>query len=442
MAAVALLGATIVDVDAGICRQDQVLVIEDGRIAAVGPQGATAIPADAQRVNVAGRFITPGLIDMHCHLTMYDDVPLEMFLANGVTTVRDPGGRVAKQRLLRETVESGTRLGPRIVISGEILDGNPPVWSDDSIIVDSPDRAIAAVRHLAAQGADCIKVYNHVTEDVLMAIVAAAREAGLPVIGHVPRQLSMRRAVEIGMNGLEHIRITGGDFLPPDQAAALDPLPLPQREPRLWARIELDAPWVAEIIAELALRRVTLDPTLIVDEVGFSEEVGAEISHRDNRYLPPSTYERWAAEEQWTIDHVPSFMRVPESLRAAAADMHAKRREFVRRCAEAGVRVVAGTDGAGCGRLLPGFALHHELELLRACGLSPFATLRAATVDAAQALGLGDEIGTVAPGKAADLAVWKADPLLTHLQPSDLDTVWAQGSPHRPSELLQADVAP
>jgi len=252
----------------------------------------------------------------------------------------------------------------------------------------------------------------------------------------------MRRAVEMGMDGLEHVRITGADFLARDEAAGIDPLPLPAREPMLWARIDMEQAWVRDLVHVLAARRVTLDPTLIVDEVGFGEQGHTDFDHPDNRYLSRPTYERWVAVERWTAEHVPSLMRVPEALRRAAHEMLGKRGEFVRRCAEAGVRIVAGTDGVGLGRLLPGFALHHELELLRASGLSPFAVLRAATIEAAYALRMNDEIGSIVPGKRADLAVWTLDPLVSHLRPRDLDAVWVRGESYTPSTLLSGQTAP
>jgi imidazolonepropionase-like amidohydrolase len=128
-------------------------------------------------------------------------------------------------------------------------------------------------------------------------------------------------------------------------------------------------------------------------------------------------------------------MQVPEQFRALAHVTEPKRREFVRRCWQAGVRITTGTDGADLGRLLPGFGVHHEIALLRESGLSPFASLQAATINAAQALNLTDQIGSVEAGKAADFGVWTADPLTSHLRPTDLDLVVLGGAVHRPSAL-------
>jgi len=431
MNALALTGGTVVEVATGESWSDQVVVIRDGRITEAGPAGQVAVPAGADRRDVAGKWIAPGLIDMHCHLTpLSDNVPLEFFLACGVTTVRDPGGHATEQRLLRDSVRDGTRAGPRILASGEILDGIPLVSAAHRILADTPERGTAAVRHLAAQGMDCIKVYNSITEDVLAAIITAASAEGLPVIGHVPRCMSMRRAVEMGVTGLEHIRVTGLDFLPPEQARELDRLPLGEREPRLWQLINLDAEWVGDLIMRMADRRVTLDPTLVIDEVVYRAGLPAQRDHPGNDRLPAATRAKWAAYTPG-----PQYA-IPAQLRGAAADMLGKRKEFVARCARAGVRIVAGTDGAGLGDLLPGFALHRELGLLRDCGLPAPDVLAAATISAAEALGMADQIGSIEPGKIADITVWNTDPLATQLTQSALDLVITAGQARDPATLL------
>jgi imidazolonepropionase-like amidohydrolase len=430
MTSAAFIGATVVDVIGETCVADQTVLVSGGRISEVGPRADVAIPPDAQRYDATGQWVLPGLVDMHLHLTGHKHEPsLELLLLNGVTTVRDPGGPVTLQRLLREQIQAGTRLGPRLLIAGELLDGNPPVWPDFTHLVDTPERGVAAVHHLAAQGVDCVKIYNHVPPDVLTAIIAVARDHGLPVIGHVPRQMSMLQAIQAGMNGLEHIRITGNDFLPPERAAQLDMLPLSEREPQLWELIETGEPWMENLIGALASHDVTLDPTLLVDDVMYNDDIAGQAAHPDNAYLPAEARLAAAAEE------VPALMQTPDELRALAQAIEPKRREFVRMCWQAGVRVTTGTDGAGLGKLLPGFGVHHEIALLRLAGLSPFASLQAATINAARALSLADQIGSVEAGKAADFGVWTADPLANHLRPADLGLVVLGGVVHQPSDL-------
>lgn len=432
----AFTGATVVDVVGQMCAADQSILVSDGRIRQVGSRATVAIPPDADIRDVTGHWVLPGLVDMHCHLTgRKHDLPLELLLLNGVTTVRDPGGAVTRQRLMREQVQAGTRLGPRMLIAGELLDGNPPVWSDHTHLTDTVERGVAAVRHLAAQGVDCVKIYNHVPRDVLAAVIAVARELGLPVIGHVPRRMSMLAAIQAGMNGLEHIRVTGSDFLPPERRAQLDMLPVSEREPRLWELIELGEPWIDTLIEALVSHDVTLDPTLLVDDVIYDEGIASQSDHPDNDYLPEEIRLSAAAEE------VAEIMRMPDELRDLANATEPKRREFVRQCWQAGVRITTGTDGASLGRLLPGFGVHHEIALLRDAGLSPFASLQAATINAAQGLDLAGEIGSIEVGKAADFGIWTADPLTSHLRPADLDLLVFGGAVHRPSDLAARAVA-
>jgi imidazolonepropionase-like amidohydrolase len=429
----AFTGGTVVDVIGETCIGDQTVLVSEGRIREVGPRADVALPPDAERHDVSCHWVLPGLVDMHCHLTFTHEWPLELFLLNGITTVRDPGGAVMRQRLMRDRVQAGERLGPRILIAGELLDGNPPVWPEHTHMVDTPERGVAAVRHLAAQGVNCVKIYNHVPPDVLAAIIAVARELGLPVIGHVPRRMSMLQAIQAGMNGLEHIRITGSDFLPPERARDLDMLPVSEREPRLWELIEPDEPWIDRLIEAMVNHDVTLDPTLLIDDVIYDKGIAGQSEHPDNAYLPGQVRRSAAAEE------VPAIMQMPEELRALAHATEPKRREFVRRCWQAGVRITTGTDGAALGKLLPGFGVHHEIALLRDSGLSPFGSLQAATISAARALNLGDTIGSIEAGKAADFGVWTADPVTSHLRRADLARVVVGGAVHLPSALALAE---
>lgn len=165
-----------------------------------------------------GKWVVPGLIDSHAHAGDDKNTPLSLYLANGVTTIRNPGGNVTLLRLTWEKLRCGDLVGPRLYFSGPVLDGTPPVWPTGSLLVDTPQRARSAVNFLADQGADFVKVYNNVKEPELKAIVEAAKERGLPVAGHIPRSMTMTHAVEVGMTRLEHIRITGREMLAAEEA--------------------------------------------------------------------------------------------------------------------------------------------------------------------------------------------------------------------------------
>lgn len=424
-------GGTVVDVRSGKETPGSVIVIRGERIEAIGPEGKTAIPAGAQIVDAAGRWVVPGLIDSHAHAGADPTTPLALYVANGVTTIRNPGGNVSVLRLTRAALQSGKLIGPRLYFSGQILDGLPPVWPDGSLLVDTPERARSAVNFLADQGVDFIKVYNNVKEPELAVIIASARERGLPVGGHVPRSMTMTRAIEMGMTRLEHIRITGKEMLSPEEAAKIDPLPLGSREPLLWQQYDLNSEKFHVLVQRIAASRVFLDPTLVTDEIFDLSTPEAEKNDPNNQYFSAAD-----VEDGLRMMANPIYVTPPE-LKAAAVDKFHKEQRFVGMCNEAGVRIIAGTDGPGIGRLIPGFALHRELELLVASGLSPLQALRAATSTAAEALGKEDSLGALEPGKLADLVVLDADPLLAVQNLRKIRLVVQGGKSFEPEALLK-----
>jgi hypothetical protein len=273
-AVLVLRGGTVVDVASGKEIPDTVIVIRGERIEQIGAANAGGIPEGAQIIEARGRWIVPGLIDSHAHAASAEETPLDLYLANGVTTIRNPGRNTTVLRLTRDKLLRGEIRGPRLFFSGHILDGMPPVGTS-GLLVDTPERARSAVNFLADQGVDFVKVYNNVKEPELKVIIETAKERGLPVAGHVPRTLTMTRAIELGMTRLEHIRITGKEMLSAEEAAAIDPLPVGKREPMLWQRFDLQSEKMRALVQLLAKSRVFLDPTLVVDEIFRSLDKGS-----------------------------------------------------------------------------------------------------------------------------------------------------------------------
>ena len=246
-----LRGGMLVDVASGKEISDSTIVIRGERIEQVG-SGNTPIPEGARIIDANGKWIIPGLIDSHAHADNPDETPFSLYLANGVTTIRNPGGNITVLRLTRERLLRGELTGPRLFFCGPLLDGMPPVWPDMSLLVDTPQRAKSAVNFLADQGVDFVKVYNNVKEAELRAIIATAKERGLPVAGHIPRSMTMSHAIELGITRLEHIRVTGREMLSPDEAEKIDPLPLGRREPLLWQRFDLQSERMHALVQRLA----------------------------------------------------------------------------------------------------------------------------------------------------------------------------------------------
>src|SRR5262245_53175148 len=238
---IAIVGGTLVDVRNGQEIQDTVVLIHGPRISQVGPRAKLEIPKGAHVIDVRGKWILPGLMDMHAHVSHEDSdaLPLELYLANGVTTIRDPGGYVSVSRLLAADIESGRRIGPRLFFCGDFLDGMPPLVAQGTLVVDTPERARSAVTFLADQGVHCLKLYNNVKEPEVKEIIVTAHARNLPVIGHVPRTMTMKQAVTAGFTSLEHIRITGRELLTLEEANKIDFLPFATRETLLWQRFDV-----------------------------------------------------------------------------------------------------------------------------------------------------------------------------------------------------------
>ena len=435
---VAIVGGRLVDVAKGTETDKTTVLVVDGRIRAVGREGEVAIPSEAKVVDAHSKWLIPGLTDMHVHIgqwrvfnpQLYLASP-PLYLASGVTTVRDTGGDVAILRLLDQDIRSGKTVGPRLYFAGPVLDGNPPVNQvGGSILADSEQRAVSAVNFLADQGASFIKVYNNITEAVLIATLKAAHARGLPVTGHVPRVITTTRAIELGMDCLEHIRITGRELLPKEEADKIDFLTLGRRETLLWQRFDVDSAAMNKVVNLIAQRHVFLDPTLVIDQVTFSLTPEERASEPNNQMLPRDLLERMRT------NGLPGSWRPPAELRDVAAAGFEKRLSFIRMCYRAGVRLIAGTDGPGLGPILPGFGLHSEMELLVTAGLTPLDALRAATSTAAEALRADKDLGTIEPGKLADLVILDADPLQNISNARRIYRVLKNGQIYDPQELL------
>jgi imidazolonepropionase-like amidohydrolase len=422
----AIKGATLLDVRTGRQMANRIILVEKGRIKEVGDASNLRIPTDARVIDARAKWVIPGLFDMHVHGSARKDVPIALYVANGITAIRDMGGNITSLRMTRQKIESGEKLGPHLFYTGNVLDGSPPVAPPISFVVDSNEEAKSAVEFLVSQGADSIKIYNNITEPVLDAIVKAAKPAGKPVGGHVPKATSLKRSIELGFNFVEHAAIRGADLLEWNsitQAEANEITSLrsvTQREALVWQRVDLDSPKVKAVISFMAEKGVFLDPTLSIDEFDSLFLYEKEARHPNNRYL-----KRTFVEEALGPDH--DIFRMPADLKAIAVSGIEKRRKFVGMCNRVGIKILAGTDGPGIGRLTVGFGLHHELELLVEAGLRPIEALQGATINAARALRKENEIGSVEAGKFADLVILNSDPLSDIHNTTKIDSVLLRG---------------
>lgn len=351
----ALSGGRVIDGLGGAPLDDATIVVRDGRIEAVGSRSAVDVPEGMRIVDAAGTTITPGLWDLHGHVSQIEWAPA--YLAAGVTSVRDMGGEAAFLVAFRDAVAAGRAVGPRLWLAG-LVDAD----SDRALgaaAAATPGAGRAVVDRYHELGFDQMKLYSLLEPDVVRAITARAHELGMTVTGHVPTSLGLAGAIDAGMDQVAHM--PGGS---------------------------------ADLIETLVARGVAIDPTLPWGELlGHAPET------------PIEAFEPGIA----SIDPALEMNYRSVTTRSNAASVAAGQQRtlaLVKRLHDAGVPIVAGTDGA-----VPGFSLLRNLELFVAAGLTPMEAIQAATVVPARVMGLAGSAGTIEVGKRADLLVLDANPL-------------------------------
>ncbi len=381
---------------------DQTVLVRDGVIAALGPAGEQFVPADAQRIDGRGRFLMPGLADMHVHV--WGEHDLYLFVANGVTTVRNMFGSELHLDW-RSQIERGELVGPRIYTAGAIIDGKPAVWPGSVELVD-PDQAAELVAEQKAAGFDFLKPYARLTRECYEALAIAAEEQGMRMMGHVPNALTIHDVLEAGQHTIEHM----GGWAEATQRGD-SPFKTGDFRTESLAWQTVDAERVADLAQEVRAAGAWNCPTLIVFQK-WAKGAAAEalIARKEMRYVSPFTRLAWAPHSPTNyLVNLPeaaveaSNRAVPAMQRAVAA-----LRDACRVGAHGGI--VLGTD-MGNPYVIAGFAVHEELANLVAAGLTPYEALRASTFDAARCMDDGDEWGSVGVGKRADLLLLSADPL-------------------------------
>lgn len=393
----AIENVAVLPMEREVVLADQTVLVRDGRIVALGPASALAVPADARRIDGRGRYLMPGLADMHVHV--WDENDLYLFVANGVTTVRNMFG--APLHLdWRARIERGELVGPRLYTAGPIIDGAPAVWPGSTELVD-PDEAAGVVAAQKAAGYDFLKPYARLTRECYEALVIAGEEQGLPLMGHVPEALTIADVLEAHQHTIEHM---GG------WAEAAQRPDSPYRsvdfttEALAWQ--EVDAERLASVAAAVRAAGTWNCPTLVVlQKWQQGDEARALLARPEMRYVSPFLRAAWAPDSPSNY-----LARLPAATTAAARRSVPAMQRAVRALRDAGGGILLGTDmGNPC--VVAGFAVHEELVNLVAAGLTPFEALRAGTADAARCMGAEEDWGTLAPGRRADLILLEANPL-------------------------------
>ncbi|HLK05332.1 MAG TPA: amidohydrolase family protein [Candidatus Acidoferrum sp.] len=433
----ALTHVTVIDVRTGALRSDQIVVIDGDRIRFVGPNNAPIPISVPSSIDCTGLYLIPGLWDMHVHLEFGDwfphskEISLPLFIANGVTGVRDMGSELETIQSWRRDIDAGKLIGPRIFTSGPMLDGPKPRFPS-SIAIATPEDGRRAVADLKRRGADFIKLQSLIPRDAVFAIADESMKQHIAFEGHVPDSVRASEMSEAGMKSFEHlIGIFEGSSPLED-----DFLKGNKTETRFVATYD---PVLAEKLATLLAKNHTWQcPTLVWERGGNLLDVN-DFSKDDRARLVPSswktgTWKRFTDEiEQGyatdTLDTRKKFLK--------------KELEVVQLMHKKGVPFLAGTDTPPGVYIFPGFSLHEELQRFVAAGFSPLEALQTATLNPAQFFGLESQLGAVEPGKLADLVLLRANPLADISNTQKIAAVLSHGRyfSHKDLENLRDQVA-
>ncbi len=383
----AFVGAMLVDGTGREPIADATIVTDGDRIVAAGRGSDIAIPADATVIDAHGKTILPGLWDMHAHVEQVEWGPI--YLAAGVTTVRDCGNELEFIVAVRDAIQTGHGLGPRLLLAG-LVDGSGPMALGVQR-VDRPADAQPWVDRYHHAGFQQMKIYSSMTRDNVAAVASAAHQLGMTVTGHIPNGMTLFEAVDAGLDQVNHVHFVTAAMLP---EGTLDSLTWSQAEESI-AALDLRSPQALKVMDFLKTHAIVVDPTIALQEQWTASP------SRPFQTLEPGV-------TKVAPELAAQFMIPTESDAHARSRLSAMKKslEVIGALHAAGVTIVAGTDQA-----VPGYSLYREIELYVEAGFTPIEAIQAATVVPARVMGLDRELGTVEPGKKADLIVLGANPL-------------------------------
>jgi len=419
--AVAFHNIRIYDADARKFRDGMTVVVENGKFSAVGAANKVKVPAGAQVIEGNGRTLVPGLWDNHQHYG--DDYTGPLALAQGVTSVRDPGNRPDDLMERKKRIDDGVLLGPRIVPS-LLIDGKGPTSAQAGMIVTSLDEALAAVRRAKNEGYFGIKLYGTLPKEYVKPMADLAHKLGLRVHGHIPHGMRPIEAVRAGYDEITHINFVMMQAMPDDVVQNSNGLQRFFGPGKYAANVDLKSKDMQAYLNELEKRHVAVDPTLVTFEslyvTGRGELPPAEIPFVGT--LPPQVERSFLAG---SIQPPADLSR--ETMRKSYAKMQGLAAELMRHH----ITVLAGTDGLV-------IDLVRELELYEKAGMSREDALATATIIPAQAYHMGDKTGSIAVGKLAEWALIDGDPSKSLGDLREVETVMRDGKMMQASELRTA----
>jgi imidazolonepropionase-like amidohydrolase len=412
---------TLFESQRGSLIANQRVTVRGERISSVEPDQAQALRPGAQGIDGTGKMLLPGLWDMHAHL-----FPENAFLdiASGVTTARDLGNSIDELSKLRQHIDAGTQIGPRVIPAG-FIDGPGAFEGPIKVLAATPEEARQRVDHYADLGYVQIKIYSSVKPELVPAIIEQAHKRGLRVSGHVPANMTAEQFVRDGADEIQHMNFIFLNFMP-DVKETRTPARFIEPGKR-GADLDLHSQPVNDFIALLKQNHTVVDPTMGVWEVTYVSRPG-EVPKLDAPMFP-----RLPVQVQRAIksggDALPaSDPETDKEYRASYANMV----RMVKKLYDNGVQIVAGTDSGS------GYALHRELEIYNEAGIPASEVLRIATIEAAKVMRRDQDLGSITPGKYADMILIKGDPTKHISDIRNIDMVVKNGAVYKPSEMYPA----
>jgi hypothetical protein len=441
---VALRHVAVIDGTGDAVRTDQTVIIADGRIAAVGPSATTTIPAGAEAHDYPDHTVLPGLVGMHDHLFytasrdaqrnspaglepgfVVNEIPFSaprLYLAAGVTTLRTTGSLEPYTDLkVRSRIEAGAMPGPHLDLTAPYLEGRGTIFAQMHEL-SGPEEAEKFIGYWAAEGMTSFKAYMYLTRAELTASVVAVHRRGLRITGHLCA-VSWPEAIAAGIDDLEHGPVyTDTEFVAGRQP---DDCPAGKLLAASWAQRTVTDPEVARLIHSLIEHHVAVTSTLPVFELTVPGR---------------PTMQRRVLDSMSTAarDSYLTYRAQLDPKDVTPAKLFRLEMDFERAFAAAGGLLLAGPDPTGAGGVLPGFGDQREIELLVEAGFTPLEALRIGTQNGARFLGRDRDIGTIAPGKRADLILVRGDPAAHIEDLENVAVVFKDGQGYDPGRLIEA----
>jgi imidazolonepropionase-like amidohydrolase len=429
---VALTHVRVIDGTGAPVRVNQTVLISAGKIEWVGADTAAKIPEDARVLDLTGHTVMPGLVLMHEHmfyptgrLALFNEMGWSfprLYLAAGVTSLRTAGSVEPYTDLnIKRMIDAGRIPGPKVHVTGPYLDGKGSFATQFHVLVDAAD-ARRMVNQWADEGVTSFKAYMYITRDELGAAVEEAHKRGIKVTGHLCA-VGFREAAALGIDNLEHGIFVDTEFLPGKRP---DVCPPQNDTVTNLTKLDIESAPVREMIRDLVARKVAITSTLSVFEAFLPDRPPLQ-----QRVLDALTAD---ARTQYLV----SRARAAERRNSPWPEALKKEMQFELAFVRAGGRLMAGTDPTGNGGALAGFGSQREVELLVEAGFTPLEAIRIATLNAAEYLGEADSIGSIAPGKSADLVVLRGDPSVNIADIEKVEIVFKNGVGYDSARLIES----